>query len=41
MAPRRDGCAHSVCYGLNAAEELQDLKPKTFKEAFEGKESKE
>ena len=39
MAPRRYGYADLVCFPLNAAEDVQDSKPRNFKEAFESKES--
>jgi hypothetical protein len=40
MTPRRYGYADLVSYVISAAEEVQDLEPRNFKEAFESKESK-
>src|SRR4030065_63381 len=41
VAPRRYGYVDLVSYALNAAEELQDSDPRTFKEALESKDNKE
>jgi len=40
VAPRIYGYADLVCYALNVAEELKDFEQKSFKEAFESKETK-
>jgi len=39
--PERYNYADLICYALNAVEELQDLEPKNFREAFESNESKD
>ena len=39
--PKRYGCASLICYTLNAAEEMQDSKPRNFREALESNESKD
>src|SRR4030065_1271202 len=40
VAPRRYGYVDLVSYALNAAEELQDSDPRTFKDALESKDGK-